>query len=74
MTEQAQPRRSKRASRAGQQARTPTLMRVRLLRAHVHQNVGYDADDVIDVHPETARWMQARGLIEILAGHHQQED
>lgn len=74
MTEQTQPRRSKRGGRAGQRVRGVALVRVRLLRPHVHQNVGYDADDVIDVHPETARWMQARGLIEILAGHHQQED
>lgn len=74
MTEQAQPRRSKRASRAGQQARTPTLMRVRLLRPHVHGGAGYDAGDVIDVHPETARWMQARGLIEVIKAITNQED
>lgn len=42
----------------------PRLVRVRLARTHTHNGTGYDRDDVLEVHPETARWMQnQRGLI-----------
>ncbi|PAT34962.1 DUF7210 family protein [Vandammella animalimorsus] len=46
-------------------AAAPALQPVRLARSHVHQGQGYDAGDVLHVHPAVAQWMrQQSGLLD----------
>ena len=57
------PERTARAQRTPKKAPPPPLEHVTLLHAHEHAGHVHPAGAVIDVHPQTARWLRAAGVV-----------